>query len=154
MKTLKLLVVTTSLLLGASFAEDNPPIQKEPVFIGITSDAFEEFARLHEMRSANRTKTVLLVIENQITMPTADFVGYTIKMEHLDFRVDEAPPAEATKIRLHGLEFLVTPAVIARLERSTIDFLKILSTDRVAGPNALILRPADPIQFERYDNKK
>jgi len=155
MKTLKLIVATTSLFLGTSFAEDNQPDQKEPIFIGITSDALEELARVHEMRSENRTKTVSLVIENQITAPTADLVGYTIKLEHLDVREDEAPPAEAIRIRLHGLEFMATPAVMARLEHSTIDFVKILSTDRTAGQTtALILRPANPIEFERYDNKK
>jgi len=154
MKTLKLLVATTSLLISPGFAEDNSPSQKEPIFTGITSNAFDELARLHEMRSENRTKTVSLVIENQITMATADFVGYRIKLEHLDFRVDAAPPAGATRIKMHGLEFMATPAVMARLEHSTIDFLKILFTDRTTGPNALILRPANPIEFERYDNKK
>jgi hypothetical protein len=154
MKTLKILAAATSLLLGTSFAEDSRPDQKEPTFIGITSDAYEELARLHEKRSEYRTKTVSLIIKNQITNLTADYVGYNIKVEHLDFRVDEAPPDGAKLVRLYKLEFLVTPALMARLEHSTIELMKILSTGRSFVPDALILRPANPIEFEHFNNKK
>ena len=153
MKILSTLVATTFILLGNGFAEVDPAIQEEPAFFSITSSALEHLAKVHEVVSENRTKTVTLVLKDDLVAPTSNFNGYSIKLEHLYFQKEETPGA--IPIVLNGLECRATPALIARLKKTTIDFVYVLSTNNnVPQVTALVLRPSDPIAVKHYERKR
>jgi len=146
MKTLSSLVATTVLLFGSCLAEVEHVAQDEPAFFSITSSAFEHLAVVHEIVSEHRTKNVSLVIKDQMVIPTINSGRHYIKLEHLDFRKDEAPPSGSIPIHLKGLKCWVNPSLIAQMKNSTIDFVHILTTDtNAANATALVLRPSEPI---------
>jgi hypothetical protein len=154
MKTLSSLLATTFLLFGNCFADGDHAAQEEPAFFSITSSALDHLKLLHEVESEYRTKTVSLVLRDNLTAPTSNFSGYSIKLEHLYFQKEETPGT--IPIVIHGLECRATPTLIARLKKSTIEFVYVVSTDGAHVPQvtALVLRPTDPIIVKPYERKR
>jgi hypothetical protein len=156
MKTLPTLIAATLLVIGNCLAEGETAVQEEPAFFSITSTAFEHLAVFHEIASKHRTKKVVLVLEDQMIIPSQEAsIRHSIKLEHLDFRREDTPQSGSIQIHLKGLECWVSLSLIAKMKNSTIDFVHILSTDtNAANATALVLRPSEPIKLEKTEKLK
>lgn len=148
MKTISFLCSITLFLCGYVGAQSDSHPEKKPALFSITPTALEYLEKRHEGESKNRTKDVsLLLADSAVAFDGDSETRYSIKIENLVFKtVDIAPKSpESISVTIRGMKFWITPSLLNRLHRSTIDVVNILSTDVMTDTKVLILRPTDPI---------
>lgn len=146
MKTISFLCSITLFFCGYVNAQSDGHAKEKPAIFSITPAALEYFIQSHEVRSKNRSKDVsLLLADSAMAFNPKGNIRYSIKIENLVF-IDVEPPApESISITIQGRKCWITPTLLNRLQRSTIDIVDILSTDVMSNTRVLILRPTDPI---------
>jgi hypothetical protein len=137
-------------------AQTDGHAEEKPAIFSITPTALEYLNLCHESESKNRTKDVSLLLAGSAVAFGGDSeTRYSIKIENLVFRtVDLAPKSpESISVTIRGMKCWITPSLLNRLHRSTIDVVNILSTDVMTETKVLILRPTDPIIREIVEPK-
>lgn len=156
MKTISFLCSITLFLCDYVSAQSDTHPEKKTALFSITPTALEYLEIRHEGGTENRTKDVsLLLADSAVAFDADSETRYSIKIENLVFKTADLAPKspESISVNIRGMKCWVTPALLNRLQRSTIDVVQILSTDSMTDTKVLILRPTDPIIREIVEPK-
>lgn len=129
--------------------------QEQPAFISISPAALEHISHVHAVMSDSGSKHLSISLTTGIGAKDSErSLSYSIRFESLIIGGDDAAPLGTIPIKIRDLEFRVTPTLIKRLKKSTIDLVHVLSTDGKVDEIALVLRPSEPVVVERYESEK
>jgi hypothetical protein len=141
------------LVLGARLAT----AADSPAIIRVSPDALHHIQLNFGVLSDSGKRHVSLQLATGTgAKDPARGIDYSLKYESLilgSWEKGAPPPEGMVAVKINRMELWVEPDLLKTISRSTIELVRLFSSDGKVDENALILQPAAEITVERYETK-